>query len=84
MWPVRPSRWVGREQELAVLGAAIEALGRGEGTVVWIEGEPLPPSPCGDGGLLHAVTAADADMFGFAGVNTPGNPNFSVIAGGRA
>src|SRR5580693_7346622 len=40
MWPIRPARWVGREHELAVLHAAAEALGRGEGTVVWIEGEP--------------------------------------------
>jgi DNA-binding CsgD family transcriptional regulator/tetratricopeptide (TPR) repeat protein len=40
MWPIRPPHWVGREHELAVLRAAIEALGRGEGTVVWIEGEP--------------------------------------------
>jgi AAA ATPase domain len=40
MWPIRPSRWVGRERELAVLRTAIEALGHGEGTVVWIEGEP--------------------------------------------
>jgi adenylylsulfate kinase-like enzyme len=31
--------WVGREQELAVLRAGVEALDRGEGTVVWIEGE---------------------------------------------
>ena len=40
MWPSRPARWVGREHELAILRAAAEALGRGEGTVVWIEGEP--------------------------------------------
>jgi DNA-binding CsgD family transcriptional regulator len=33
-------RWVAREQELAVLGAAMLALDRGEGTVVWVEGEP--------------------------------------------
>jgi DNA-binding CsgD family transcriptional regulator/tetratricopeptide (TPR) repeat protein len=41
MWPIdRPPDWVGREQELAVLHAGIEALGRGEGAVVWVEGEP--------------------------------------------
>jgi predicted ATPase len=40
MWPTRPSQWVGREPELADFHAAIEALGRGEGTVVWVEGEP--------------------------------------------
>jgi DNA-binding CsgD family transcriptional regulator len=40
MWPARPPLWVGREHELAVLRAAIEALGRGEGTVAWVEGEP--------------------------------------------
>jgi DNA-binding CsgD family transcriptional regulator/tetratricopeptide (TPR) repeat protein len=40
MLPTRPPHWVGREDEFAVLRAAIEALGRGEGTVVWIEGEP--------------------------------------------
>jgi predicted ATPase len=40
MWPIRPPRWVGREHELPVLRAAAEALGRGEGTAVWIEGEP--------------------------------------------
>ena len=41
MWSVdRPVRWVGREQELAALRAGVEALGRGQGTVVWVEGEP--------------------------------------------
>jgi hypothetical protein len=36
----RPPQWVGRDQELAILRAGVEALGRGEGTVVWVEGEP--------------------------------------------
>ncbi|HEX5302805.1 MAG TPA: AAA family ATPase [Streptosporangiaceae bacterium] len=41
MWTAdRPPQWVGRGQELAVLRAGAEALGRGEGAVVWIEGEP--------------------------------------------
>jgi len=41
MWSVdRPSQWVGRGQELAALRAAAEALGRGEGAAIWVEGEP--------------------------------------------
>jgi AAA ATPase domain len=41
MWTVdRPPQWVGRGRELAVLRAGVEALGRGEGAVVWVEGEP--------------------------------------------
>ena len=41
MWTVdRPEEWVGRGRELAVLRAGVEALGRGEGAVVWVEGEP--------------------------------------------
>ncbi len=36
----RPPQWVGRDHELAILRAGVEALGRGEGTVVWVEGEP--------------------------------------------
>jgi DNA-binding CsgD family transcriptional regulator/tetratricopeptide (TPR) repeat protein len=41
MWPSdRPPDWVGRRPELATLRAGVEALGRGEGTVVWVEGEP--------------------------------------------
>ena len=41
MWSIdRPPQWVGREQELAILRAGVEALGRGEGAVVWVEGEP--------------------------------------------
>jgi DNA-binding CsgD family transcriptional regulator/tetratricopeptide (TPR) repeat protein len=41
VWSIeRPPQWVGRGQELTVLGAGAEALGRGEGAVVWVEGEP--------------------------------------------
>jgi DNA-binding CsgD family transcriptional regulator len=41
MWPIdRPPHWVGRTQELAVLHAGADALRRGEGAVVWVEGEP--------------------------------------------
>jgi hypothetical protein len=41
MWPIgRAPQWVDRVQELAILHAGIEALGRGEGAVVWVEGEP--------------------------------------------
>jgi predicted ATPase len=40
MWSIdRPSHWVGRQRELAVFRAAADALGRGEGGVVWVEGE---------------------------------------------
>ncbi|MGX7674132.1 helix-turn-helix transcriptional regulator [Plantactinospora sp. DSM 117369] len=40
MIPVdRPNVWVGRDEELAVFGAAVEGLGRGAGSVVWVEGE---------------------------------------------
>jgi DNA-binding CsgD family transcriptional regulator len=41
MWSVdRPTQWVGRGEELAVVRAGVEALGRGEGAAVWVEGEP--------------------------------------------
>ena len=41
MWPTdRPPHWVGRRQELEVFRAATDALVRGEGAVVWVEGEP--------------------------------------------
>jgi DNA-binding CsgD family transcriptional regulator/tetratricopeptide (TPR) repeat protein len=41
MWPIdRPPQWVGRSQELATLRAGVEALRRGEGSVIWVEGEP--------------------------------------------
>jgi DNA-binding CsgD family transcriptional regulator len=41
MWPIdRPPRWVDRSQELGTLRVGVEALRRGGGTAVWIEGEP--------------------------------------------
>lgn len=40
MQPTRPPAWVGRASELAVIRAGADALGRGVGTVVWVEGEP--------------------------------------------
>jgi DNA-binding CsgD family transcriptional regulator len=41
MWPIdRPPQWVDRSQEVATLHNAVEALGEGRGTAVWVEGEP--------------------------------------------
>jgi KaiC/GvpD/RAD55 family RecA-like ATPase len=41
MWPVDvPPRWVDRSQELATLGAGVDALRDGRGSAVWVEGEP--------------------------------------------
>ncbi len=41
MWPIdRPPQWVNRGRELAALSAGVEALRRGGGTAVWVEGEP--------------------------------------------
>jgi DNA-binding CsgD family transcriptional regulator len=58
MWTVdRPPQWVGRGQELAVLRAGVEALGRGEGAVVWVEGEP---------GIGKSSLAAEALAAGIA------------------
>jgi DNA-binding CsgD family transcriptional regulator len=41
MWPIdRPPQWVDRSQELVALRAGVEALRRGGGAAVWVEGEP--------------------------------------------
>jgi hypothetical protein len=58
MWPInRPPHWVGRAPELAALRAAAEALGRGEGTVAWVEGEPC----IGKSSLVAEALAAASD-----------------------
>jgi len=58
MWTAdRPPQWVGRGQELTVLRAGAEALGRGEGSVVWVEGEP----GIGKSSLVAEALAADGD-----------------------
>jgi DNA-binding CsgD family transcriptional regulator len=58
MWPIsRPPQWVGRTQELAILHAAAEALRRGEGTVVWVEGEP----GIGKSSLVAEALTSDSD-----------------------
>src|SRR6478752_1075135 len=41
MWIIDPPpQWVGRGEELAVVRAGVEALSRGEGSLIWVEGEP--------------------------------------------
>jgi len=41
MWPIdRPPQWVDRSQELVAVRAGVQALRHGEGTAVWVEGEP--------------------------------------------
>jgi DNA-binding CsgD family transcriptional regulator len=35
-----PTVWVGRQRELAALQAAVDSVGDGKGSVVWVEGEP--------------------------------------------
>jgi DNA-binding CsgD family transcriptional regulator len=58
MWPTdRLPDWVGRAPELATLRAAAEALRRGEGTVVWVDGEP----GIGKSSLVAEALAAAGD-----------------------
>src|SRR5689334_20394816 len=41
MWTIDPPpQWVGRGEELTVVRAGVEALSRGEGSLIWVEGEP--------------------------------------------
>src|SRR5689334_11222267 len=56
MWTIDPPpNWVGRGEELAVVRAGVEALSRGEGAVVWVEGEP----GIGKSSLVVEALAAD-------------------------
>jgi len=56
MWTIDPPpNWVGRGEELAVVRAGVEALSRGEGAVVWVEGEP----GIGKSSLVAEALAAD-------------------------
>jgi DNA-binding CsgD family transcriptional regulator/tetratricopeptide (TPR) repeat protein len=64
MWPAdRLPEWVGRRSELAVLDAGVEALRGGEGTVVWVEGEP----GIGKSSLVARGLAAASDLGGDIG-----------------
>ena len=73
MWSIdRPPQWVGRGHELAVLGAGAEALGRGEGAVVWVEGEPGIGKSSLVAEALAAAAAAGWEIgWGIAGTTFP-------------
>jgi DNA-binding CsgD family transcriptional regulator len=59
MWPVDvPPRWVDRSQELATLGAGVDALRDGRGTAVWVEGEP----GIGKSSLVAQALAAASEL----------------------
>jgi DNA-binding CsgD family transcriptional regulator/tetratricopeptide (TPR) repeat protein len=59
MWLVdRPPDLVGRATELAVLRAGAEAVRRGEGALVWVEGEP----GIGKSSLVAEALAATSDL----------------------
>lgn len=54
--------WAGREPELAVLRRAIEDLGAGVGTVVWVDGEPGIGKSALVGRALEMARAAGFDV----------------------
>jgi len=69
MWSVeQPPQWVGRRHELAVFRAATDALARGEGAVVWVEGEP----GIGKSSLVAEGLAAASDLGWDIGWGTAG------------
>jgi DNA-binding CsgD family transcriptional regulator len=58
MWSAdRPPQWVSRAEELATVRASVDALRRGEGSVVWVEGEP----GIGKSSLVAEALAAGSD-----------------------
>ena len=69
MWfSERPPQWVGRGHELAAFRAATDALARGEGAVVWVEGEP----GIGKSSLVAEGLAAASDLGWDIGWGTAG------------
>ncbi|MGO1056910.1 ATP-binding protein [Crossiella sp. CA198] len=61
--------WIGRDKELEVLRSAVDALGRGTGAVVWVEGEPGSGKSALVARGLGAARAAGYDVL--AGVADP-------------
>src|SRR5712691_3439164 len=53
----RPPNWVGREDELAIFRAGVDALRRGDGAVAWVEGE----AGIGKSSLVAEALAATTD-----------------------
>jgi DNA-binding CsgD family transcriptional regulator/tetratricopeptide (TPR) repeat protein len=61
--------WIGRTRELEIIASAVDRLGHGEGSVVWVEGEPgigkstlTAAGIAGAAGLGYEVMWATADQ----------------------
>src|SRR6201986_4800253 len=71
MWTIDPPpQWVGRGEELAVVRAGVEALSRGEGSLIWVEGEP----GIGKSSLVAEALAAGSTRGWNVGWGIAGNP----------